>query len=331
MQTLADRLTGDEVRQVFEELLQDLTPTARTGFVRSMSDVELAVTIPVLAVRLRLENSDLSKPAKALDELLSYESNPVGSSALSAALFALTGTLTTPQADRLVLKLKMPPDPLSQVLTATSLQSVAKDLSPMHARTAIDSLLGGNATDPAALRAEGKAMQALAERLEQAQAVEISERIRKSLDARAQSPQLEALATAMQGLAARLPSSDAEEAAEAMRRVLAWSESTGVSRAAANALVVLVPKDPPEQFVTSIVEAMKYPTAVAATDLLLKALLNAIPRMPDPASLEKSDSAASLGKYLEWIRQNFLQIDVNAAPKCPKPFRSDLTCPPIGT
>jgi hypothetical protein len=182
----------------------------------------------------------------------------------------------------------------------------------------------GQTTDPDALRALAAAVQALAPKLSETQAQAALTPVLTQIGHTTDRDALQALAAVVQALAPKLSEARSSEARAAVRAALAWAATENGASAWAAAYAQLLAPEGNAEFVASVAEALKYPTAAGAAAItMLAALHDRIQAIPaDEQGLQTA---------LAVIRKAYPSIDLQSPPVCPLPLpagqAAGLTCP----
>lgn len=105
-----------------------------------------------------------------------------------------------------------------------------------------------------------------------------------------------------------------------IRSRLAWATTPGGARVWAEAIVRLLPRADGTVFVTTLVDALKFPTSAGdATNVLLDGIRSHNDGAPG--------AAAGLAANLAWIGTTYPAIDLSVPPACQGPPNTEFVCP----
>jgi hypothetical protein len=162
-----------------------------------------------------------------------------------------------------------------------------------------------------ALQGLARTVQVLTGKLTDAQAQQALDPVLQAMPTTTGSGALWGLATALQALAGKLTDVQAQQvlATSFLQRAFGWSATSDESAAWAGAITSFLGRAGEPHYASAIVELLKQPVAAGpATEVLLRALHQAIPAAPGPE--------AGLPANLRWIAQTYPRIDLLSAPAC---------------
>jgi hypothetical protein len=254
---------------------------------------------------------DLAQAVQALPAQLNAEQ---AQAALGQVLKAMRGIITDPEAPRYA----------SQAL-AQAVQALAPKLSAEQAQAALGQVLEAmtGTTNSDALRALAQAVQALPAQLSAEQAQAALGQVLEAMTGTTNSGALQALAQAVQALTPKLATVKVN-ALNVARLGIGTARSATEALAWASAVEALLPPPPANNYVGEIIEILKYPTAAlrnehardgqpaSATEYLIGKIRE---RFPNARELQDS----SLNSTLNWIAQNYPEIDLVRPPVRPSP------------
>jgi hypothetical protein len=246
---------------------------------------------------------------------------------LAQAVQALAAKLTDAQLDAVLLAMRGTTDAKALLgpSLALAVKAVAGKLTDAHAQQALDAvpLAMRGATEVDAFWSLVQAAQSLGGKVTDASHAQ------RALDAILQAMRGTtgagmglALAQAAQSLAGKLTDAQAQQvlATSHLQSAFGWSATTEESAEWAKVIVTLLRRPEERNYISAIVELLKYPVAGGqATNVLLEALRRAIPAAPG--------AEAGLRANLRWIADTYPGIDLKSAPACPPPLRDGLACP----
>jgi uncharacterized ParB-like nuclease family protein len=267
---------------------------------------------------------------QALDvilETMKGTTNPVALLGVAQVVQALAGKLTDVQAQQALdviletMKGTTNPDALQGL--AQAIQALPGKLTDVQAQQVLAAVLKAKGTtNPDALQGLAQVVQALAAKLTDVQAQQALDVVLQEMRGRTGRFALEEdLAQAVQVLAGKLTDVQALHvfATGVLQSAFGWSARSDASATWAGAIARLLRRSG-QRDVNAIIELLKYPIAAGpATDVLLRAMHEAIPASPG--------AEAGLPANLRWIAETYKRIDLSTAPACPEPFYADLACP----
>jgi uncharacterized protein (DUF2267 family) len=167
----------------------------------------------------------------------------------------------------------------------------------------------------------GQWVQVLADKFTPAQAGAMLTRVMGCIAAAKEPPALRDLAAAATALATQVTADEALTALAPVQLALAWAGSDEEATAWASAYAELLLRTSGSGRVHQLVEVLKYPMAGGtATEVLLAALQRIDPNSPG--------KDAGLDTNLDWLRQTYPMLNLDAAPTCPEPPPNrGLSCP----
>jgi hypothetical protein len=155
-------------------------------------------------------------------------------------------------------------------------------------------------------------LEAVSHRLSPSQAQALLPVIEEWIGAADDSAGLRDLGAAVNDLAPKLTADQAKSVLPRARSAVAWAGRDDEAETWAGALAALLAHLPGPERVPELAQALKYPMAGgSATGVLLDALRTADPAAPG--------GDAGLDANLDWLRQAYPALNLDAAPACPEP------------
>jgi hypothetical protein len=248
---------------------------------------------------------------------------------LTEAVQALPGKLThaqTQQAlDAVLRQMQRTADEDALRRLAQAVQALAgKLIDSSQAQQALEAVMQAmqRTTDATALQRLAQAVQAVAGKLTEAQAQQALDAVLQAMRGTTDADTHLGLAQAAQAVAGKLTDAQAPQvlATSHLQSAFGWSATSEESAAWAEAIVTLLRRSGESNFVSAIVELLKYPIAAGpATDVLLNGLSLAASTAPG--------AEAGLPANLRWLADNYPAIDLRGAPACPTPLWAGPGCP----
>jgi hypothetical protein len=317
-------VTPEQAQGPLEHILDVLKGTNKPGEVKV-----LAQAVQALPVTLEPEQA-LTVLGRIIQAILD-KTDPDQLQALAQPIPALAGKLTPELAfealGELIEARSADSSALRAQIKAQASRALADKVTPQQVQQYVDQFLSMThdgrmqSFHPLLVGQISQSLQALADKLTLAQARAVLPRIVDWIATTEEPSALRDLAAAVTALAAKLTAEQARAALPPVRSALAWASSDDEAAVWTSAFAELLLRVPEPSRVAEIVEVLKYPMAGGTgTEVLLDALQRA-----DASSPGKD---TGLEANLDWLRQAYPTISLDAAPACPEPPRDrGLSCP----
>jgi energy-coupling factor transporter ATP-binding protein EcfA2 len=311
MQALPAKLTDTQAQQALHVILHAMQKSPEFAFQHLVQPMQL--------MAVKLYDAQFAVLLQAIRETIDAKAL-VG---LALGVQAIADNLTEAQAQQALdaFLQKGTTGPGESEGLALGVRAVAGKLDGAQAQRALDALLQvmQATTEPSVLI---EAVKAIANNVTEVHAPQALEAVLETRRKTTQAYTHQGLARAVQSLAGKLTDAQAQQviATRHLNSAFAWSATSEESVAWAEAIVTLLRRSGEPNFVSAIVELLKYPMAAGpATDVLLKGLRMAASTAPG--------AEAGLSANLRWLADNYRAIYLRSAPGCPTPIWTDLACP----